>query len=76
MTEKEIIREVSKMRGWSQEQLAHEAGFLSQSNIAGLLNTNKNGIRIDKLYTIFHALGCDIVIRDKMGSGKEWKVEL
>ena len=76
MNEKEIVKEVMAMRGWSQSTLAKEAGFKSQSNITGLLNNNKNGIRIDNLAKMLNAMGCEIVIRDKMGSGKEWKVEL
>lgn len=76
MTEKDVVREIMKLRGWSQATLAQEAGFQSQSNITGLLNNNKNGIRFDNLYRILHAMGCEIIIRDKMGSGKEWKVEV
>lgn len=76
MNEKEIVREVMSMRSWSQAQLAKEAGFNSQSNITGLLNNNKNGIRIDNLVKMLSAMGCEVVVRDKMGSGKEWKVEL
>ena len=76
MNEKEIVREVMSMRHWSQAQLAKEAVFNSQSNITGLLNNNKNGIRIDNLVKMLSAMGCEVVIRDKMGSGKEWTVEL
>lgn len=76
MNEKEIVREVMGIRKWSQADLAREAGFKSQSNITGLLNNNKNGIRIDNLVKMLSALGCEVVVRDKMGSGKEWKVEL
>ena len=76
MNEKEIIREVMKMRGWSQQKLADEAGFPGQTNITGLLNNNKNGIRLDKLFIIMKAMGCEIIIRDKMGTNKEWKIEL
>lgn len=76
MTEKEIVREIMGIRKWSQADLAREAGFKSQSNITGLLNNNKNGIRIDNLVRMLDALGCEVVVRDKMGSGKEWRVEL
>ena len=76
MNEKEIVREVMGIRKWSQADLAREAGFKSQSNITGLLNNNKNGIRIDNLVRMLNAMGCEIVVRDKMGSGKEWKVEM
>lgn len=74
MTEKQVVREVMAMRGWSQTKLAEEAGFKSQSNITGLLNNNQNGIRMDNLYKMLNAMGCEIVVRDKMGSNKEWKI--
>lgn len=74
MTEKQVIRELMTLRGWSQAKLAEEAGFKSQSNITGLLNNNQNGIRMDNLYKMLNAMGCEIVVRDKMGSNKEWKI--
>ena len=76
MNEKEIVKEVMGMRGWSQATLAKEAGFKQQANITGLLNRGENGMRIDKLAKMLNAMGCEIVIRDKMGSGKEWTVDL
>lgn len=75
MTEKDVVRELMALRGWSQSKLASEAGFKSQSNITGLLNNNKNGIRIDNLFKILDAMGCEIVVRDKMGSKKEWVID-
>ena len=75
MTEKDVVRELMAMRGWSQSKLAVEAGFKSQSNITGLLNNNQNGIRIDNLFKMLDAMGCEIVVRDKMGSKKEWIID-
>lgn len=74
MTEKEIMREVMRLRGCSQSKLAEKAGFNSQLNISGLLNNNKNGIRIDKLLKVFTALDCEIVVRDKTRPGFEWVI--
>ena len=76
MTEKDVVRKLMAMRGWNQPTLAKEAGFKSQSNITGLLNANKKGIRMDNYFTLVRALGCEIVIRDKMGSGKEFIVDM
>ena len=76
MTEKDVIREAMNARGWSQAKLAEEAGFKGQTNVSGLLNNNKNGIRVDKLYRVLNAMGYEIVIRDKMGSGKEYKITI
>ena len=76
MNEKEIVKEVMALRGWSQATLAKEAGFKQQSNVTGLLNRGENGMRVDKLAKMLNAMGCEIVVRDKMGSGKEWTVKL
>lgn len=75
MNEKDVVREIMKERGWSQTKLAEECqNGWTQSNITGLLNNGKRGMRMDKLAVIMRALGCEIIIRDKMGSGKEWKI--
>lgn len=76
MTEKDVVRKIMKMRGWNQPKLAEEAGFRSQSNITGLLNNNKNGIRMDNLFKILDAMGFEIVVRDKMGSNKEFTIDM
>ena len=72
MTEKQVIRELMSIRGWSQQRLAEESGFKSYSNIGGMLNNNANGIRIDNVVRLIEAMGCELVVRDKMGSKKEW----
>lgn len=76
MTEKDVVRKVMKLRGWSQPTLAKEAGFKSQSNITGLLNNNQNGIRMDNLFKMLDAMGCKIIVRDNMGSGQEWTIDM
>lgn len=76
MTEKEVVRRVMKLRGWSQPMLAKEAGFKSQSNITGLLNNNQNGIRMDNLFKMLDAMGCEIIVKDKMGTNLEWTIDM
>lgn len=76
MTEKDVVRKAMTMRGWSQPKLASESGFKSQSNITGLLNNNKNGIRMDNLFKMLNAMGFEIVVRDKMGSNKEFVIDM
>ena len=75
MTEKDIIREVMKEREISQARLADKIEGWSQSNITGLLNNNKSGIKIDNLYKLFNALSCDIVVRDRLDHDKEWIID-
>lgn len=76
MTEKDVVRKVMALRKWSQPMLAKEAGFKSQSNITGLLNNNQNGIRMDNLFKMLNAMGCEIIVRDKMGSNQEWIIDM
>ena len=76
MTEKDVVRKGMAMRGWNQPRLAEKAGFKSQSNITGLLNNNKNGIRMDNLFKMLNAMGFEIVVRDTMGSGREFVIDM
>ena len=76
MTDKEAIRAIMKARGWSQQKLADEVGYKSQSNIRSLLDTRKNSMNVDKMVTLITALGCELVIRDKMGTKKEWVIDM
>ena len=76
MTEKDVVRKAMAMRKWSQPKLAEKAGFKSQSNITGLLNNNKNGIRMDNLFKMLNAMGFEIVIRDTMGSDREFIIDM
>lgn len=77
MTEKEAIKAIMKERGWSQAKLAREAGFKNQSNIGMMLSpTRQASINTDNLYLLVKTLGCELVIRDKMGSKKEWVIDM
>ena len=74
MNEKNVVREVMKLRGWSQQKLADELGFKRQTNVSGLLNSS-NSMRVDNFFKLLDKMGCEIVVRDKMGSKKEWIVD-
>lgn len=76
MTEKDVVRKVMEVRKWKQPELAKKAGFASQSNITGFLNNNSNGIRFDNLFKMLNAMGCEIIVRDTMGTGKEWTIDM
>lgn len=76
MTEKDVVRKVMEVRKWKQPELAKKAGFASQSNITGFLNNNSKGIRFDNLFKMLDAMGCEIIVRDTMGTEKEWKIDM
>lgn len=69
MNDKEIIRAVMKKKQLSQDDLAGKIPGWKQTNVSGLLNNRKRGVRIDNLYKVFSAMGCEIVIRDQ---DQEW----
>ena len=75
MNERQVLREVMNLRGWSQQKLADEVGLKRQSNISNMLNTSQKGMRVDNLFKLLDVMGCEIVVRDKMGSKKEWVVD-
>lgn len=70
----EVVREVMKLREVSQARLADKIGGWSQSNITGILNNSKGNARIGNLYQMLDALGCEIVVRSKVGS-EEWVID-
>ena len=77
MTEKEIIRAAMKRRGWNQTELAEKSGFQKQSNITGLLNNNKHGIRMDKFCQLCRGLGLKIVVVDEYSKDSpEWVLDM
>lgn len=74
MDERVLVKTLLKEIGWSQERLAKEAGFEGQSNITGLLNNSKSGMRVEKLYRVLNAMGYELVVRDKRDKRKEWLI--
>ena len=73
MTATEIVKELMSIRKWSQSKLAEETGFKRQSNITGILNRGSS-MRVDNLQKVVEAMGCELVVRAKDGSEREWKV--
>ena len=73
MTAKNILKELISIRKWSQKKLATEAGLKAQTNVTGILNRGKT-MTVENLLLLANTMGCEVVIRDKMGSGTEWIV--
>lgn len=71
---KAIIKDLYKMRGWTQAQLAQEVGYNNASAISWML-TGPRGLSIERYLKMLDVLGADLIVRDKMGSGKEWRID-
>ena len=76
MTEKEILVNAMKVRGYTQTMLAQAAGYARQSNVSELLRGKS--IRVDNFVKLLNAMGFDVVVKDRNGQNREnvWKVEL
>lgn len=83
MNEKEILRDVMKLKGYNQTLVAEKAGFKHQSNVAEMLRS-KN-LRVDNLVRLLEVMDCELMVRSKTsvpkpdGTGMykpEWVVTL
>lgn len=74
MTGKEIVKEIMSLRRWSQAKLADEIGK-SQTNVTGYLNRGKNEMRLDVFAEMVEAMGFEVIVRDKMGTNKQFVVK-
>ena len=63
MNEKEIIREIMSLKGYTQTLVAEKAGLKRQSNMSEMLRS-KN-LRVDNLVRLLEAMDCELVIRSK-----------
>lgn len=75
MTGKEIIKDILLFRKWTQSKLAKEMGK-TQTNITGYLNRGKNEMRLDVFAEMLNAMNCEIVVRDKTESNREWIIDM
>lgn len=74
MNSKDVIREALKVRGWTQRRLNEEMHYKSVSTVAGYLNRG-DSILVSTLFELLDKMGFEIIVRDKMGSKTEWKIE-
>lgn len=78
MNEKDILREIIRLKGFNQTMLAEKAGMKRQSNVAEMLRSRN--LRVDNLVKLLDALECDLLIRSREPIGNddspEWKVEI
>ena len=75
MTEREILIEAMKTRGFTQQMLAEAAGFKRQSNIGELLRSKS--MRTDNFVKLLDALGFDVIVKGRNSNQNEnvWKVD-
>lgn len=73
MKSNEIIKEIMKLRGFSNNSLAVKLGKSTASAISNPLS-RKNAMRIDTLVEMVSAMDCEIVIRSVLKDKSEWVI--
>lgn len=76
MTDKQMIKLAIENRKWSHKTLAREAGFKSNANVANIINTGKNSMRVDTLVKMLHPMMYELVVRDKIGNRDEYIIDM
>lgn len=76
MTEKEIVKEAMKVRGYTQAMLAEKLNYKAQGCVADRLSSRGASMKIDTLLKMLDVLGYDLIIKDRNMNGETWKVEL
>lgn len=60
MNEKDIIREAMKSLGWSQETLAKNMGYATQSSVSSRLNGSS--MRVDTFVKFLGTMGYRVIV--------------
>ena len=75
MKPNQIVREIMKLRGFSNNSLATKLGKSTASAVSNPLN-RENGMRVDTLMEMIAAMDCEIVVRSTLKDKSEWIVKL
>lgn len=75
MKPNETIKEVMKLRGYSNQSLATKLGKSTASAVSNPLS-RENGMRIDTFLEMLEAMDCELVIKSTLKDRSEWKVSL
>lgn len=74
MKPNEIVKEIMKLRGFSNQSLATKLGKSTASAVSNPLS-RENGMRIDTLMEMVKAMDCELVVRSALKDKSEWIVD-
>lgn len=74
MKANEIVKEIMKLRGYSNQSLASKLGKSTASAVSNPLAREK-GMRVDTLLEMVAAMDCEIVVRSVLKDKTEWVVD-
>lgn len=74
MKPNEIVKEIMRTRGFSNQSLAATLGKSTASAVSNPLSREK-GMRIDTLVEMVEAMDCEVIVRSTLKDKAEWLVK-
>ena len=74
MKPNEIVREIMKLRGFSNQSLATKLGKSTASAVSTKLSREK-GMRIDTLVEMVEAMDCEVIVRSTLKDKSSWVIK-
>lgn len=74
MKPNEIIKEIMKLRGFSNQSLATKLGKSTASAVSTKLSREK-GMRMDIFLEMIEAMDCEMIVKSKLADKTQWKIE-
>lgn len=74
MKPNKIVKDIMKLRGFSNQSLATKLGKSTASAVSNPLS-RENGMRIDTLMGMVEAMDCEVVIRSTLEDKSEWTMK-
>lgn len=65
MTDKEIVKAIMEMRGFSGKSLSEKIGFMTPSGVTERLR-GQRAMRCDTFLKLIEAMDCEVVVRSKL----------
>lgn len=73
MKPNEIVKDIMKLRGFSNASLANKLGKSTASAVSNPLS-RENGMRIDTFLEMIEAMDCEVVVKSQLKDKIEWKI--
>ncbi len=74
MKPNESIKEIMKLRGYSNLILAKKLGKATASAVSNKLSREK-GMRIDIFLEMIKAMDCEVIVKSTLADKTQWKIE-
>lgn len=74
MKPNETIKEIMRLRGFSNKSLATKLGKSTPSAVSTKLS-RVNGMRMDTFMELVEAMDCEVIVKSKLADRSQWKID-